>query len=101
MKVLSSIERLDLAAWVQSKAGRISNARVGLTFLTLLGIVRAIDSQIASHEILLVLGMAAAGVIATVLVWMDWRYRVYPLALWCFAFVAVFALSHDHPHSHT
>jgi hypothetical protein len=97
-RTLSAIERLDLAARAQSNALLISRARITVTFFT---ICLAIASTAPFRETLLVGLLAAVSAVATVILWLEWRYKIYALVMLCFMFLLGDLLSHDHPSSHT
>lgn len=97
----SPIERLDLAARARANQGLISCLKVGLPLLTLLCIVLASISEAPRRETLLVTMLAIVGLIATLILWLSQRYKLYGAVIVCFAFVIENLLSRDHPPHHT
>jgi hypothetical protein len=79
----------------------ISCARIGLVVLTPLFILLAVNSTAPRRETILVAALAAASFLTAIILWLDWRFKVYALSICCFVFVICDTLSNDHPHSHT
>jgi hypothetical protein len=98
---LSLVERMDLVARSKSNAPLISYARIVLLLLAPLCILLAVNSTAPFPETVLVAILGAVGLLTAVILWLNWRYKVYALALFCFLFASGDVLSHDHPHSHT
>ncbi len=98
---LSRIERLDLVARSRASVSTISCARIGLVVLTPLFILLAVNSTAPRRETVLVVALAAASFLTAIILWLDWRFKVYALSIFCFFFAIGDALSNDHPNSHT
>jgi hypothetical protein len=98
---LSKTERLDLVAWSQTTDGFIFRSRMFLAILAAFCIVLAINSTAPVQETLLVAVLGVLSLITAMILWSDWRYKVYALAALWLLFAIGDVLSHDHPHSHT
>jgi hypothetical protein len=98
---LSRIERLDLAARSKVTTSVISYARISLLILSPFFAVLAVNSVAPFLETVLVALIAAGGLITSVVLWLNWRFKVYALSLWCFLFVIGNLISNHHPHSHS
>ena len=85
---LSFAKRLDLAASAELVSRLISRARFLMSFVSPLLILLAFGSEAPYRETLLVSVVAGIAVVATAVLWPNWRYKVYPLALFCFALAA-------------
>jgi hypothetical protein len=98
---LTQIERLDTVAQSKVTTSVISYARITLLILTPLFVVLAVNSVAPFLETLLVALISAGGLVTSFVLWLNWRFKVYALSLWCFLFVIRNAISNGHPHSHT
>jgi hypothetical protein len=98
---LSRIERLDLVARTRASIQTISYARIVLLILTPLFALLAINSTASSRETALVAVLAAASFLTALLLWFDWRFKLYALSLFCFLFVICDMVSNDRLRSHT
>lgn len=97
----SETERLDLVARSKVDSGIISYSRIALLLLAPLALLLAANSTAPFLETILVATLGAAGLVTALILWVDWRYKVYTLSLFCFTFALCDLLSHDHPHSQT
>ena len=98
---LSRIERLDLVARSKASLQTISYARIVLLILTPFFVLLAFYSTASSRETVLVAVLAAASFLTSLLLWLDWRFKLYALSLFCFLFAICDVVSTDHPHSDT
>jgi hypothetical protein len=98
---LSPVERLDLVARSKASSVTISRARIALSLLTPLFVILAVNSEAPSRETALVYGIAGASFLIAMILWLDWRFKVYALSVFCFLFAIADAVSRDHPRSHT
>ncbi len=98
---MSSLEDLDLVARAQSNQRLISYLRIALPLISLLCIMLASLSEAPRQETLLVTVLAATGVATSITLWLNWRYKLYSIAIFCLAFAVMNVLSHDHPPHHT
>jgi hypothetical protein len=97
---LSRIERLDLVARSRASFQTISYARIVLLILTPLFVFLAVNSTASSRETALVATLAVASLLTALLLWLDWRFKLYALSLFCFLFAVCDVVSNDHSHSH-
>lgn len=98
---LSQTERLDLVAWSQTTASYILRSRIFLAILAVFCIVLAMNSTAPGRETVLVAVLGILSLVTAVILWSDWRYKVYALAsLWLFVAIGD-VLSQDHPNSQT
>ena len=100
-RTLSAIERLDFAARTQTSTVLISRARVILAFVTIFISLLAIPSTAPFRETLLLRVLAAISALVTVILWQEWRYKVYALAILFLCYGIADMLSVDHPKAHT
>jgi hypothetical protein len=98
---VSVIERLDFAARTQTSTALISRVRVILVFLTIFITLLAISSTAPFRETLLLRVLAAISAMVTAILWQEWRYKLYALAILAFCFGIADVLSVDHPRNHT
>lgn len=98
---LSSIERLDLVAKSKTTDQLISYARAVLLILGLVFALLAVNSTAGRLETLLVWVLTASSFLTALVLWLDWRFKVFSLSLLCFLFAAGNVLTNDRPHSHT
>jgi len=98
---MSSVEEMDLAAKVRANQRLITYIKVVLPVTSILFVVLASVSEAPRRETRLIAALAAGAVIASVLVWTKWRYKLYGVAAFCFLFAVGNMLSHDHPQYHT
>jgi hypothetical protein len=98
---LSAIERLDLVAHSEVVSAFISKSRILLLLLALFGIFLAVESTAPSRETILVSILGSASLFTAVVLWLDWRYKAFALALFWFLVAILEVLSHDQPSSHT
>jgi len=98
---MSSLEQLDLAAKARANQRLISYLRIVVPALSAFCVMLASASEAPVRETQLVAALAAVGVIASVLLWTTWRYKLYSVALFCFLFAVGDVLSNNHPHHHT
>lgn len=98
---LSRIQRLDLVARSKASLQTISYARIALLIVTPLFALLAINSTAPSRETALVAILAASSFLTALLLWLDWRFKLYALSLFCFLFAVCDVASNDYPHSHT
>jgi len=97
---LSPVERLDLVARSKASSGVISRARIVLSVLTPLFILLAVNSEAASRETMLVYVITGASFLTAIVLWLDWRFKIYALSVFCFLFAIADSMSRDHPRSH-
>lgn len=100
-RTLSVTERLEFAARTQTSTVLISRARVILIFVTIFITLLGISSTAPFRETLLVRVLAAISAMVTAILWQEWRYKVYALAILVFCFGIADVLSVDHPATHT
>ena len=98
---LSRIERLDIVARSKGVTQIISYARIVLLILTPFFGLLAVNSEAASRETALVAALAAASFFTGIALWLNWRFKVFVLSLFCFLFAVGSLLSKDHPHTNT
>lgn len=98
---LSRVERLDLVARAKASNGTISRARITLSVLTPFLLLLAVYSEAPSRETALVYVIAGASFLTAIILWLDWRFKIFVLSAFCFLFAIVDVVSKDHPRSHT
>jgi hypothetical protein len=98
---LSKTERLDLVAWSYTITGFLFRSRISLAILAAFCIVLSIGSTPPTRETILVAVLGILSLITVIILWSDWRYKVYVLASLWLLFAVGDMLSHDHPNSHT
>lgn len=96
-----AIERLDLVARSEAVGPFISKSRIFLLLLALFGIFLAVNSTAPFRETVLVAILGASSLITAVVLWLNWRYKVFVLALFWLLLAILEVLSHDKPSSHT
>jgi hypothetical protein len=99
--VLPPVERLDLVARSRASTGTISRARIALSILTPLFVLLAVNSEAPSRDTALVYVIAGGSFLTAIILWLDWRFKVHALSVFCFLFAIVDVVSKDHPRSHT
>jgi hypothetical protein len=100
-QALSTTERLDLVAHSEVVGTFISKSRIFLLFLGTFGVLLAVNSTAPFRETVLVAILGASGLLTAVVLWLNWRYKVFALALFWFLVAFLEVLSHDQPSSHT
>ena len=98
---LSAVERLDLVARSKTSSATISRTRIVLSVLTPLFILLAVNSEAPSRETALVYVISGASFLTAIALWLDWRFKIHALSVFCFLFAIIDAISKDHPRSHT
>jgi hypothetical protein len=98
-KALTELERLDLAARAEASAADISTVRKVLLFFTLFVILLALISEATAAETMLVRVFAILSTLVTIILWVNWPYKGYALALLPLTFAIVDFLSRDKPHT--
>jgi len=98
---LSTIERLDLVAHSEAAGTFILKSRIFLFLLGPFCILLAVNSTAPFRETVLVAILGASSLLTAVVLWLNWRYKVFALALFWFLVAIVEVLSHDQPSSHT
>ncbi len=78
----SETERLDLVARSKVDSGIISYSRIALLLLAPLALLLAANSTAPFLETILVATLGAAGLVTALILWVDWRYKVYTLSLY-------------------
>jgi hypothetical protein len=97
---LSTTDRLDLVAHTEVVGTFISKSRIFLLFLAPFCILLAVNSTAPFRETVLVAILGASGLLTAVVLWLNWRYEVFALALFWFLVAILEVLSHDQPSSH-
>lgn len=97
----SPVQRLDFVARSKASAPIVSSARVVLSIVTPLFILLAVNSEAHSRETALVYVIAGASLLTAIILWLDWRFKIQALSVFCFLFAIADVLSKDHPRAHT
>jgi len=98
---MSTTERLDLVAHSEVVGTFVSKSRIFLLLLAPFCILLAVNSTAPFRETVLVAILGASGLLTAVVLWLNWRYKVFALALFWFLVALLEVLSHDQPSSHT
>jgi hypothetical protein len=98
---LSRIERLDLVARSKATVPVISYARIALLIATPLFVLLAVNSTAPFRETALVAALAVVSLLTAIVLWLNWRFKLYVLSLFCFSFAIGNWISTDYTHSHT